>query len=271
MRSATAWGVIFHTDMEIIIQPNAKAASSMASRIFAHTIRSNPKAVLGLATGGTPLPLYHELVAASLDWSGITTFNLDEYAGIGPDHPQSYHSFMRENLFRHVNLNPARIYIPDGLAMDSEASCRRYEERIRDAGGIDLQLLGIGSDGHIGFNEPSSSLASRTRIKTLTERTRNDNARFFGSPEEVPLHVITMGIGTILDARRVVLLATGEGKSEAIAGAVEGPITSMNPASALQLHERAVVCLDEDAAAKLRRVDYYKWVFANKPSWQRIP
>ncbi len=255
--------------MEIIIQPDPEAAAKTAAHIFAKTIRSHPKAVLGLATGGTPLPLYRELIAANLDWSGITTFNLDEYTGIGPDHPQSYHSFMRENLFQHVNIDPSRIHIPDGLAMDPESSCRQYEQKIREAGGIDLQLLGIGSDGHIGFNEPSSSLSSRTRIKTLTERTRRDNARFFGSAEEVPLHVITMGIGTILDTRRVVLLATGEGKADAIAGAAEGPVTAMNPASALQFHERAVFCLDEAAASKLQRIDYYKWVYDNKPQWQR--
>ena len=254
--------------MEIIIQPDPESAAKSAARIFIKTIQANPKAVLGLATGSTPLPLYHELIAAKLDWSGITTFNLDEYTGIGPGHPQSYHSFMSEHLFQHVNINPARVHIPDGLALDPEASCRKYEETIRNAGGIDLQLLGIGSDGHIGFNEPSSSLASRTRIKTLTERTRRDNARFFGSPQEVPLHVITMGIGTILETRRVVLLATGEGKADAIAGAVEGPVTAMNPASALQLHERAVICLDEAAASKLQRIDYYKWVYNNKPQWQ---
>jgi len=254
--------------MEIIIQPDPESAAKRAAQIFIKTIQANPKAVLGLATGSTPLPLYRELIAAKLDWSGITTFNLDEYTGIGPGHPQSYHSFMSEHLFQHVNINPARIHIPDGLSLDPEASCRQYEEKIRESGGIDLQLLGIGSDGHIGFNEPSSSLASRTRIKTLTERTRRDNARFFGSPQEVPLHVITMGIGTILDTRRVVLLATGEGKADAIAGAVEGPVTAMNPASALQLHERAVICLDEAAASKLQRIDYYKWVYSNKPQWQ---
>ncbi|MEN9470441.1 MAG: Glucosamine-6-phosphate deaminase [Verrucomicrobiota bacterium] len=254
--------------MEIIIQPDPESAAKSAARIFIKTIQANPKAVLGLATGSTPLPLYRELIAAKLDWSGITTFNLDEYTGIGPGHPQSYHSFMSEHLFQHVNINPARIHIPDGLALDPEASCRNYEEKIRESGGIDLQLLGIGSDGHIGFNEPTSSLASRTRIKTLTERTRRDNARFFGSPQEVPLHVITMGIGTILETRRVVLLATGAGKADAIAGAVEGPVTAMNPASALQLHERAVICLDEAAASKLQRIDYYKWVYNNKPQWQ---
>jgi glucosamine-6-phosphate deaminase len=256
--------------MEVIIQPHAAAAASMAARIFAHTIRTRPAAVLGLATGSTPLPFYRDLVAHGLDWSRLTTFNLDEYVGIGGDHPQSYRAFMREHLFRHVNIDPARIHVPDGLAADPEAHCRDYEERIRAAGGIDLQLLGIGTDGHIGFNEPSSSLASRTRIKTLTERTRRDNARFFGGGEEVPFHVITMGIGTILDSRKVVLLATGANKADAVAGAVEGPVTAMNPASALQLHEHAVLCLDEEAASKLQRADYYRWVFLNKPDWQRI-
>jgi glucosamine-6-phosphate deaminase len=256
--------------MEVIIQPDPAAAASMAARIFAHTIRTRPSAVLGLATGSTPLPFYRDLVARNLDWSHLTTFNLDEYVGIGGDHPQSYRAFMREHLFRHVNIDPARIHVPDGLADDPEAHCRDYEERIRAAGGIDLQLLGIGTDGHIGFNEPSSSLASRTRIKTLTERTRRDNARFFGGGEEVPFHVITMGIGTILDSRKVVLLATGANKALAVAGAVEGPVTAMNPASALQLHEHAVLCLDEEAASKLQRADYYRWVFQNKPAWQRI-
>jgi len=256
--------------MEIIIQPDAKAAAAMAARFFARTIRTAPRAVLGLATGGTPVPLYRELVAQNLDWSQITTFNLDEYIGVGAGHPQSYHAFMRENLFRHTNIDPSRVHIPDGLAPDPEDHCQSYEEKIRAAGGIDLQLLGIGTDGHIGFNEPTSSLASRTRIKTLTARTRRDNARFFGSEEAVPFHVITMGIGTILDARRVLLLATGANKADAIAGAVEGPVTAMNPASALQLHRSAILCIDEAAASKLQRLDYYRWVFENKPPWQRI-
>lgn len=223
-----------------------------------------------MATGGTPIPLYRELVAQNLDWSHITTFNLDEYIGVCAEHPQSYHAFMRENLFRHINIDPSRVHIPDGLAVDPESHCQAYEEEIRAAGGIDLQLLGIGTDDHIGFNEPTSSLASRTRIKTLTARTRQDNARFFGSEEAVPFHVITMGIGTILDARRVLLLAIGANKADAIAGAVEGPITAMNPASALQLHRSAILCIDEAAASKLQRLDYYRWVFENKPAWQRI-
>lgn len=256
--------------MEIIIQPDAESAADMAARIFAKLIKSKSNAVLGLATGSTPLPFYRNLIARSLDWSGLTTFNLDEYIGVGPGHPQSYHAFMHGNLFRHVNMKPDHIHIPDGMTPDPEAHCRAYEEKIRAAGGIDLQLLGIGTDGHIGFNEPASSLASRTRIKTLTERTRRDNARFFGPDEEVPFHVITMGIGTILDSRTVLLLATGANKADAIAGAVEGPVMAMNPASALQLHRSAIMCLDEPAASKLQRQDYYRWVFDNKPDWQRV-
>jgi glucosamine-6-phosphate deaminase len=256
--------------MEIIIQPDAESAAEMAARIFAELIRSKPKAVLGLATGSTPLPLYRKLVDRNLDWSGISSFNLDEYIGVGPEHPQSYHAFMHGNLFEHVNIHPANIHIPDGMSTDPEAHCREYEEKIQSAGGIDLQLLGIGTDGHIGFNEPTSSLASRTRIKTLTSRTRKDNARFFGSEDAVPFHVITMGIGTILDTRKTLLLATGKNKAQAVAQAVEGPITSMNPASALQLHPSAIFCLDEEAASELTRTDYYRWVFDNKPSWQKI-
>jgi glucosamine-6-phosphate deaminase len=256
--------------MEIIIQPDAESAAEMAARIFAELIRSKPKAVLGLATGSTPLPLYRKLVDRNLDWSGITSFNLDEYIGVGPEHPQSYHAFMHGNLFEHVNIHPANIHIPDGMSTDPEAHCREYEEKIQSAGGIDLQLLGIGTDGHIGFNEPTSSLASRTRIKTLTSRTRKDTARFFGSEDAVPFHVITMGIGTILDTRKTLLLATGKNKAQAVAQAVEGPITSMNPASALQLHPSAIFCLDEEAASELTRTDYYRWVFDNKPSWQKI-
>jgi glucosamine-6-phosphate deaminase len=256
--------------MDVIITPTAEEASLVAARHFEAEIRQNPAAVLGLATGSTPLRLYKALIDARLDWARIRTFNLDEYLGLGPDHPQSYHYFMWENLFNHVNIRRENVSIPDGLAQNVSASCSAYEGASRAAGGIDVQLLGIGSDGHIGFNEPSSSLASRTRIKTLTEKTRRDNARFFGKIDEVPMHVITMGIGTILDARKVVLLATGEGKAEAVAGAVEGPLMAMNPASALQMHRRAVLVLDAAAASRLRHADYYRWVDANRPEWQRI-
>ena len=254
--------------MEIIIQPTGQAAAEVGARIIALLLRTKPDAVLGLATGSTPLPLYQALVAMDLDWSRVVTFNLDEYIGLPRDHPQSYHRFMWENLFRHVNIRPENIHIPDGNAADIPASCAAYEEKIREACGIDLQLLGIGTDGHIGFNEPASSLASRTRIKTLTRQTCQDNARFFGSVEAVPRHVITMGIGTILEARQVLLLASGGNKAAAIAGAVEGPVTASNPASALQMHPVVKVCLDEPAAGALQRADYYRWVYGNKPDWQ---
>lgn len=256
--------------MEIIIQPTPEAATAIAARLIARLLKEKPDAVLGLATGSTPLPLYRALVDMQLDWSRVRTFNLDEYLGLAPEHPQSYHHFMWENLFRHVNIRPENVHIPDGLAADVPAFCADYEARIRAVGGIDLQLLGIGSDGHIGFNEPSSSLASRTRIKTLTQRTRADNARFFASADEVPSHVITMGIGTIMEARTNLLLAFGAKKAQALAEAAEGPVTAMNPASALQLHPDTRVCLDEAAATQLKRADYYRWVFANKPQWQRV-
>jgi glucosamine-6-phosphate deaminase len=260
--------------MEIIIQPDADAASAIAARHIARVIRDKPDAVLGLATGSTPLPMYRELVRMhreqGLDFSRVTTFNLDEYVGLAATHPASYHAFMEEHFFSHVNVARDRIHIPDGMTKHVPAFCAHYEERIRAAGGIDIQVLGIGGDGHIGFNEPSSSLASRTRIKTLTAQTRRDNARFFKSLDEVPLHVITMGVGTIMDARLVLLLAFGERKARAIADAVEGPISAMNPASILQMHPVAKCLIDEAAAARLSRIEYYRWVYDQKPDWQKI-
>ena len=256
--------------MEIIIQPTQEAATDVAARVIARLLREKPDAVLGLATGSTPLLLYRKLIEMDLDWSLVTTFNLDEYIGLPREHPQSYHSFMWENLFQHINIAEDRIHIPDGNAKDIPGFCSEYERRIKAAGGIDLQVLGIGTDGHIGFNEPTSSLASRTRIKTLTEQTCRDNARFFGSEEAVPKHVITMGIGTIMEARQNLLLAFGTNKSNAIAEAVEGPITSINPASILQMHPLVKVCLDEPAASKLKRADYFRWVYDNKPQWQTL-
>lgn len=260
--------------MEVIIHPTPEEASLAVALKIAKLVRSNPSAVLGLATGGTPLGVYRELIRLhreeGLDFSGVTTFNLDEYVGLGPSHPASYHAFMWENLFRRINVSPSRVHIPDGLAEDVSGSCADYEAAIKKAGGIDLQLLGIGTDGHIAFNEPSSSLASRTRIKTLTERTRRDNAGFFAEGEAVPHHVITMGVGTIMEAREVILLGLGPGKAEAIAAAVEGPLTQMVPASALQFHQRARIFLDEKAAFHLRHKEYYRQVFTNKPAWQRV-
>lgn len=261
--------------MEIIIQPTPADASVIAARIIAQLVRRKPDSVLGLATGSTPVATYKELIRMhreeGLDFSHVTTFNLDEYVGLPPEHAQSYHEFMRENLFRHINVNPKRIHIPNGMAADVPAQCAEYEESIRAAGGIDLQILGIGSDGHIGFNEPTSSLASRTRIKTLTERTRQDNARFFENDlTQVPMHCITMGVGTIMECRQVLLLAFGANKANAVAEAVEGPISAMNPASILQMHEVAKVLMDEPASANLRKREYYRYVWDNKPAWQRL-
>ncbi|MEY4385659.1 MAG: Glucosamine-6-phosphate deaminase [Verrucomicrobiota bacterium] len=256
--------------MEIIIQPTPEAATKIAARIVARLLREKPNAVLGMATGSTPLLLYRELVAMKLDWSKVTAFNLDEYVGLPSEHAQSYHSFMWENLFRHVNIAKKNVHIPDGNTKDIPGFCAKYEQQIKAAGGIDLQVLGIGTDGHIGFNEPTSSLASRTRIKTLTQQTRRDNARFFGSEADVPHHVITMGIGTIMEAKQILLLAFGPKKSRAIAEAVEGPITAVNPASVLQMHPITKVCLDAAAASGLQRADYYRWVYDNKPAWQAL-
>lgn len=260
--------------MEIIIQPDSTSASVLASRIVSRHIRDKRNCALGLATGGTPLKLYEELVRLhreeDLDFSRVTTFNLDEYVGLSPDHPASYNHYMEENLFRHVNIPRHRIHIPDGLAPEIPEYCQQYEGAIRAAGGIDIQILGIGVDGHIGFNEPTSSLASRTRIKTLSEQTRGDNARHFGDPEKVPYHVITMGVGTIMESRMCLLLAFGENKAHAVAQMVEGPITSMVPGSILQMHPRAKVFLDEAASSKLDKRDYYRWVFDHKPDWQRF-
>jgi len=261
--------------MEVIILPTAEEASKMAARLVARQVGRKPDSVLGLATGSTPCKLYQELArmhaADGLDFSSVTTFNLDEYIGLDPAHPASYHRFMEENFFAHVNIPRERIHIPDGVTQDVPAYCDAYEKAIRDAGGIDLQILGLGSDGHLGFNEPGSSLASRTRIKTLTERTRSDNARFFTGGQEVPHHVITMGLGTIMESRMCLLLAFGKAKAKAVAASVEGPVTASVPGSLLQFHPRAKVLLDAEAASLLTRADYYQWVYKSKPTWQIDP
>jgi glucosamine-6-phosphate deaminase len=260
--------------MEIVIQSDFQTASVLGARHLARLIRAKPDAVLGLATGSTPLGLYGELIRMhreeGLDLSLVTTFNLDEYVGLPGSHPASYRYFMQKHFFDHVNVSPANVFIPDGMAEDVPRFCREYEGRIRERGGIDIQILGIGGDGHIGFNEPTSSLASRTRIKTLTAQTRRDNARFFVSPQEVPFHVITMGVGTIMESREVLLFAFGQGKSQAVRDAVEGPLTAMVPASVLQMHPCARVLLDAAAASKLTRAEYYRWVYENKPDWQKV-
>ncbi len=250
--------------MRVIITENYEEMSKRAAKIIAEQIKRKPNSVLGLATGSTPLGTYKELIRMhreeGLDFSKVVTFNLDEYYGLAPTHPQSYHYFMFENLFNHININPRNVHIPDGLAKDIKAFCENYEEEIRRAGGIDLQLLGIGRDGHIAFNEPGSPLMGRTTIIALAEETIKDNARFFKSEAEVPRLAITMGCGTIMEARKIILLANGEGKADAIAATVEGPITSQITASILQMHPNAIIIVDEAAAMKLRRKDYYRHV-----------
>jgi glucosamine-6-phosphate deaminase len=258
--------------MELIIRPDKDAAAQLVARIVASEVRANPRAVLGLATGSTMEAVYRHLVQLhrdlKIDFSHVRTFNLDEYVGIDSTDPHSYRHFMNEHLFKHINIALPNTHLPDGRAADLGAECRHYEKLIADAGGIDLQLLGIGKSGHIGFNEPLSALKSRTREKALTPTTIKQNAPFFGGEDRMPRRAITMGVGTILDARRCLLLATGEAKADIIAQAVEGPITSMVTASALQLHAKATVIVDEAAAVKLREKEYYRWIFASEPEWE---
>jgi glucosamine-6-phosphate deaminase len=258
--------------MEVIIQPNKEAAASLVARVIAHDLRANPHLVLGLATGVTMERVYKQLVTMHreehLDFSLCSTFNLDEYVGLVPTHPNSYRHYMDERLFRNVNIDARNTHLPDGMAADLDAECRRYEALIQRFGGIDLQLVGIGKAGHIGFNEPLSALRSRTRVKALTPTTIKQNGPLFGGEAKVPRRAITMGVGTIIEARRCLLLATGDSKAAMVAKAVEGPITSMVTASALQLHPRCTVVVDEEAAADLKEQDYYRWIFANEPEWQ---
>ena len=246
--------------MRVILEPSAEAVCVRVAEFLAQQVEKAP-CVLGLATGGTMEGVYKELVRRhqedGLDFSSVVTFNLDEYVGLEPNDPRSYRYFMQQRLFAHVNLPPENTHLPDGRALDFDVHCGLYEKKIRDAGGIDLQLLGIGADGHIAFNEPGSSLGSRTRVKTLAAETVRDNARFFEPGEEVPRLAITMGVGTILDAKRCLLVATGSRKAEAIAAAIEGPLTSQVTASALQLHPDVVAVLDPEAAALLKRREYY--------------
>ena len=259
--------------MEVLIRDNADAGCILGAKIIARVVREKPDAVLGLATGRTPLRLYQELIRqhreAGLDFSRVTTFNLDEYVGLSATHDQSYRHFMRENLFRHINIDQKRTHVPDGIAADLHAECRSYEQRIIDAGGIDLQLLGLGRNGHIGFNEPTGSLRSRTWVKILSEQTLKDNSAVFGSFESMPKHALSMGIGTIIDARRILLLAFGPTKVRAVEHMVEGPLSAICPGSALQQHPRTTVILDESSAAGLNYADHYRWIDRHKLAWQR--
>jgi glucosamine-6-phosphate deaminase len=248
--------------MLVILKRNDEEISLQAAQLVASAVRKKPLLTLGLATGNTMVGVYKHLVAlhkqGTLDLSRVNTFNLDEYLGLAPTHPQSFHHFMRENLFAHVNVDPRNIHIPDGTIRGNyDEYCSLYEETIREAGGIDLQLLGIGRNGHIGFNEPTSSIGSRTRLKVLSQETTDDNSKLFGPGEESPRCAITMGIGTILEARKILLLATGSSKAAPVAKSIEGPVTSAVSASALQLHPDVTFIIDDAAASQLAQREYY--------------
>lgn len=257
--------------MEVIIQPDAESAALLVARIMAKELRAKPQLVMGLATGRTMEAVYQHMVQMhkkeGLDFSLAQSFNLDEYVGIPATHPESYRSTMNRLLFSQVNIDIRNTNVLNGMAPDLEAECVRYEQAIVKAGGIDIQLLGIGQDGHIGFNEPLSALRSRTRPKALTPVTIKQNTPFFGKAELMPKRALTMGVGTILDARRCLMLVTGGTKAEIAAKAVEGPITAMISATALQLHARCTVVVDEAAGAMLQGSDYYRFVFENEPEW----
>ena len=229
--------------------------SKRAADLVAQQIHTKPDSTIGFATGSTPLGVYHHLIRMhrdeGLDFSKITCFNLDEYIGLPPDHAQSYHHFMWQNLFLHINVDRRSVFIPMGMGSNPEQFCLWYEDQIRDRGGIDLQLLGIGVNGHLAFNEPGASLGSRTRVTALTKNTIEANARFFDSPDDVPATAITMGIGTILESSTLVLMASGRKKAEMIKATLEGPLTVMVPASAIQLHGRVHVVIDREAASAL--------------------
>ena len=261
--------------MEVIICASARESAALAADAIERLVGREPEAVLGLATGSSPLGVYDELArrvrAGRFTLSRARAFLLDEYVGLPSGHDQSYRSVIHRDLVSRVDLEPARVLGLDGTAADVVAECATYEDAIGRAGGVDLQLLGLGSDGHIGFNEPGSSLASRTRIKTLTSRTRKDNARFFGGdPHAVPWHCLTQGIATILEARHLVVIASGPAKAEAVRQLAEGPVSASWPATALQLHRHVTVLVDPEAASRLTRRDQYTETYEGKPAWQDL-
>lgn len=261
--------------MEVVIcRDDREVGLVAAARIARVAHRAGPQVVLGVATGSSPLTTYESLAsrvaAGDLDLTRASAFALDEYVGLPPSHPQSYAAVVQRTVVEPLRMNPTRVHVPDGMAHDIERACADYEAAIVAAGGVDVQILGVGSNGHIGFNEPSSSLSSRTRIKTLTARTREDNRRFFPSLADVPTHCLTQGLGTIMDAGEVVLVASGAKKADAIAAVVEGPVSARRPGSVLQFHRRATIVVDEAAAAHLELRDYYREVWASKPEWQRF-
>ncbi|NKY40463.1 glucosamine-6-phosphate deaminase [Cellulomonas septica] len=260
--------------MEVVIAPAAQLAVIAADAVE-RLLRARPTAVLGLATGSSPLAVYDELARRHADeglsFAHARAFMLDEYVGLPADHPERYRNVIEKEIASRVDFAEGAVQGPDGLAEDVPAACAAYEQAIADAGGVDLQILGIGTDGHVAFNEPGSSLASRTRIKTLTRQTREDNARFFGGDvDQVPTHCLTQGLATIMAARHLVLLATGRGKAEAVHQLAEGPVSAMWPATVLQHHPHVTVLVDDAAASRLQLADYYRETYAAKPGWQGL-
>lgn len=261
--------------MEVIILDSSEEGARLAADSVTALFRRRPDGVLGLATGSSPIAIYEELARrverGHLSLAKARAFMLDEYVGLAEDHQERYRTVIQRDFVSKVDIRPEAVRGPDGTARDLIAACASYEKAMADLGGIDLQLLGIGTDGHVAFNEPGSSLASRTRIKTLTRQTRADNARFFGGDlEAVPQHCLTQGIGTILEARHVLLVASGRDKAEAVHQLVEGPVSALWPATALQLHPHATVVLDQAAASQLQLAGYFKETYAAKPSWQGL-
>jgi glucosamine-6-phosphate deaminase len=253
---------------EVVIVDSQTAAGEITADAVTALVGRNPNAVLGLATGSTPLSSYAAIALRGLDLTHVRGFALDEYVGLPAGHPESYRAVITREVVEPLGMTPALVRVPGDDGGPLEGAGERYEADLVAAGGVDIQLLGIGSTGHIGFNEPGSSFGSRTRIKTLTERTRADNARFFASPDEVPLHCLTQGLGTILRARHLILLAFGESKAPAIAAAIEGPLTASAPGSAVQLHAHVTVIIDEAAATQLKNADYYRYAWDNRLPWE---
>jgi glucosamine-6-phosphate deaminase len=254
---------------EVVIVESAEAAGEIAADIIERVVAQKPDAVLGLATGSTPLTTWSALARRGVDLSRVRGFALDEYVGLPAGHPESYRSVITREVVEPLGLNPALVRVPADEGSIEHAG-ENYERAIVDAGGVDVQVLGIGRTGHIGFNEPGSSFASLTRVKTLTEQTRLDNARFFDSIDEVPTHCVTQGLGTIMRARHLVLLAFGEAKAEVLAGAVEGPLTASLPGSLVQLHPRVSVIVDEAAASRLAHADYYRYAWEHRLPWEKL-
>lgn len=257
---------------EVVIVPTREDAATLVAGEVIDLIGRKPRAVLGLATGSTPSPVYRAIAAriGEVDASQVQGFALDEYVGLPASHPESYRAVITREVVEPMGLTPALVHVPRGDVAHLRTAGADYEAQIQTAGGIDLQLLGIGGDGHIGFNEPGSSFASLTRVKPLARQTRQDNARFFASIDEVPSHSVTQGLGTILRARHLIMIAFGAAKAEVIRAAVEGPLTASLPASVLQMHPHVTIVVDEAAASALQNAEYYRDAYANKPTWQGL-